>query len=82
MIKDVSKMSDGQLLRELVRRIVRYDKARDHYVGFLQKQLDKAGVDYESKPAWDRLHMKQDDGFCQVREILRIVKKDPYFLWC
>ena len=41
MIKDVSKMSDGQLLRELVRRIVRYDKARDHYVGFLQKQLDK-----------------------------------------
>lgn len=81
-IKDCTKMTEGQLLRELVSRVVRYDKARDHYVGFLQKKLEKAGVDYESLPGHERLHMRQDELFCLVREVVRIVKKDPEFWWC
>lgn len=26
--------------------------------------------------------MKQDEKFCLCREIVRIVKKDPYYMWC
>ena len=81
-IKDCEKMTEGQLLRELVRRFIAYDKARDRYVGFLQKELDKARWDYESNPKWDRLHMDQDEKFCLCREIVRIVKKDPHAMWC
>lgn len=81
-IKDCENMTEGQLLRELVRRFISYDKARDRYVGFLQKQLEKAGADYESIPRWDRLHMDQDEKFCLCREICRIVRKDPNLMWC
>lgn len=81
-IKDCEKMTEGQLLRELVRRFISYDKARDRYVGFLQKQLEKAGVDYESIPRWDRLHMDQDERFCLCREICRIVRKDQSMMRC
>ena len=81
-IKDCEKMTDGRLMRELVSRFISYDKARDRYVGFLQKQLEKAGVDYESIPRWERLHMDQDEKFCLVREICRIVRRDPDLLWC
>ena len=35
-IKDCEKMTEGQLLRELVRRFIAYDKARDRYVSFLE----------------------------------------------
>lgn len=81
-IKDCEKMTEGQLLRELVRRFISYDKARDRYVGFLQKQLEKTGVDYESIPRWEKLHMDQDEKFCLCREICRIVRKDPDLMWC
>lgn len=80
--KDLERMTEGRLLRELVRRFISYDKARDRYVGFLQKQLEKAGVDYEAIPRWDRLHMEQDEKFCLCREICRIVRKDPDLMWC
>lgn len=80
-IKDCEKMSEGQLLRELVSRFISYDKARDRYVGFLQKQLEKAGVDYESLPRWEKLHMEQDERFCLCREVCRIVRKDPNLMW-
>lgn len=80
--KDLERMTEGQLLRELVSRFISYDKARDRYVGFLQKQLEKAGVDYESLPRWEKLHMEQDEKFCLCREIVRIVKKDPHAMWC
>ena len=79
---DVANMDDGRLLRELVRRFIAYDKARDSYVGFLQKELEKAGVDYESMPRWGRLHMAQDERFCLCREVCRIVRKDPDLMWC
>ena len=78
-IKDCKRMTEGQLLRELVRRFIAYDKARDKYVGFLQKQLEKTGVDYESIPRWEKLHMDQDEKFCLCIEIVRIVKKDPHW---
>lgn len=81
-IKDCEKMAESQLLRELVSRFISYDKARDRYVGFLQKQLDKAGVDYESIPRWEKLHMEQDERFCLCREVCRIVRKDPNLMWC
>ncbi len=81
-IKDCEKMTEGQLLRELVSRFIRYDKARDLYVELLQKELTKAGVDYERLPRWERLHMDQDEKFCQCREICRIVRKDPNLMWC
>lgn len=81
-IKDCEKMTDGQLLRELVSRFISYDKARDRYVGFLQKQLEKAGVDYESIPRWEKLHMEQDERFCLCREVCRIVRKDPNLMLC
>jgi hypothetical protein len=81
-IKDCEKMTDGQLLRELVIRLISYDKARDRYVGFLQKQLEKAGVDYESLPRWEKLHTDQDDKFCRVREVCRIARNDPDIMWC
>lgn len=80
-IKDCENMTEGQLLKELVRRFISYDKARDRYVGFLQKQLEKAGIDYESHPRWDRLHIDQDERFCLCREICRIVQKDPNLMW-
>lgn len=81
-MKDCEKMNDSQLLRELVSRFIKYDKARDRYVGFLHRKLEKAGVDYESLPGWERLHMDQDERFCLCREIVRIVKKDPNYMWC
>ena len=81
-IKDCEKMTEGQLLRELVSRFISYDKARDRYVGFIQKQLEKAGVDYESLPGWEKLHMEQDERFCLCREVCRIVRKDPDLMWC
>ena len=80
--KNLERMTEGQLLRELVRRFISYDKARDSYVGFLQKELTKAGVDYEGMKRWERLHMKQDEKFCLCREICRIVRKDPNLMWC
>ena len=82
MTKDCSKMTEGQLLRELVSRFISYDKARDRYVGLLHKELEKAGVDYESLPRWERLHMEQDDKFCRVREICRIARNEPNLMWC
>lgn len=82
MRKDLDDMNDGQLLHELVRRFVKYDKARDEYVRFLQMELTKAGVDYESMKRWDSLHMKQDEAFCRVREVCRIAMNDPGLLWC
>ena len=81
-IKDCEKMTEGQLLKYLVRRFISYDKARDRYVGFLQKQLEKAGMDYESLPIWEKLHTDQDEKFCLCREICRIVRKDPNLMWC
>lgn len=81
-MKDPKGMTESQLLRELVRRFISYDKARDSYVGFLQKELEKAGVDYESMPRWGRLHMAQDERFCRCREICRVVRKDPNLMWC
>lgn len=80
--KELSRMNDGQLLRELVRRFISYDHARDKYVGFLQMELTKAGVDYESTKRWDSLHMKQDEAFCRVREVCRVAMNDPELLWC
>ena len=82
MTKDCSEMTDGQLLRELVDRFIRYDKARDKFINFLCSELAKSGVNPEGLKRWDRLHMDQDEKFCQVREICRIVKKDPNLLWC
>ena len=61
---------------------MKYDRARDSYVGFLQKLLEKAGVDYENNPRCFGLHSKQDHLFCQCREVVRVVKKDPYYMWC
>ena len=82
MTKDCSEMTDVQLLRELVDRFIRYDKARDKFINFLCSELAKSGVNPEGLKRWDRLHMDQDEKFCQVREICRVVKKDPYLLWC
>ena len=39
-------------------------------------------MDYESLNGFERKLMERDDLFCQVREILRVVKKDPNLLWC
>lgn len=78
----VEKMNDGQLLGELVKRFIKYDNARDSYIGYLQNAMSKAGMDYESLPRHDKLHMDQDEKFCLCREIVRIVKKDPNYMWC
>lgn len=71
-----------RLLNQMVGRFIAYDKARDKFIGFLCSELAKAGIDYESSKKWDRLHMIQDEKFCQVREICRIVKKNQDLLWC
>lgn len=98
-VKDCEKMTEGQLLRELVRRFISYDKARDKYVAFLEKTLDKASLfydgnkhklmgkaffmqEYKLDEKREKLHMAQDEKFCQCREIVRIVKKDPHAMWC
>ena len=47
--KDLEKMTDGQLLRELVRRFISYDKARDKYVAFLEDTLDRVSIFYDRK---------------------------------
>ena len=57
MTKDCSEMTDGQLLRELVDRFIRYDKARDKFINFLCSELAKSGVNPEGLKRWDRLHM-------------------------
>ena len=80
--KDCENTTEGRLLRELVRRFIAYDRARDSYVDFLQKQLEEAGVDYERLPRWERLHTDQDEKFCRVREICRIVRGDPDLMRC
>lgn len=83
-LKNEKKVSSEQrhLLNQLVGRFISYDKARDKFIAFLCSELAKAGIDYESSKKWDRLHMIQDEKFCQVREICRIVKKNPDLLWC
>ena len=83
-LKNEKKVSSEQkhLLNQLVGRFIAYDKSRDKFIAYLQLELGKAGVDYEHLPAWERLHMDQDEKFCRVREICRIVKKDPDLLWC
>lgn len=83
-LKNEKKVSSEQrhLLNQLVGRFIAYDKARDKFIAFLCSELAKAGIDYESSKKWDRLHMIQDEKFCQVREICRIVKKNPDLLWC
>lgn len=81
-VKDCEKMTEGQLLRELVRRFIEYDRSRDKLICFLCSELAKAGIDYESSKKWDKLHMAQDEKFCRVREICRIVKKDSELMWC
>ena len=48
-IKDCEKMTEGQLLRELVRRFIAYDKARDKYVAFLEDTLDHVSIFYDRK---------------------------------
>lgn len=74
--------TDKQLLRVLTENVIAYDRKLDNYIGFLQNALTKAGVDYESLKGFERKLMELDDPFCQVREILRVVKKDPNLLWC
>ena len=83
-LKNEKKVSSEQkhLLNKLVGRFIAYDKSRDKFIAYLQLELGKTGVDYENLPAWERLHMDQDEKFCRVREICRIVKKDPNLLWC
>ena len=80
--KPYEEMTDKQLLRVLTEKIIAYDRKLDNYIGFLQQALTKAGVDYESLKGFERKLMERDDLFCQVREILRVVKKDPHLLWC
>ena len=79
--KDICEMTEGQLLRELVDRFIRYDRARDRYVDFLQHRLINAGIDYENG-RYEELHMEQDKRFCMCREIVRLVKNDPNAMWC
>jgi len=83
-LKNEKKVSSEQkhLLNQIVGRFIAYDKSRDKFIAYLQLELGKAGVDYEHLPVWERLHMDQDEKFCRVREICRIVKKDPDLLWC
>lgn len=92
-------MTEKQLLRELVSRFVKYDRARDKYVSFLEDLLDKVIMFGDKKSnslasrdffyqkyglveKRERLHMDQDEKFCLCREIVRIVKKDPDYMWC
>lgn len=97
--KDCESMTEGQLLRELVRRFIAYDKARDKYVAFLEGTLDHVSIFYDRNRKTlagreffiqkygldekrEKLHMAQDEKFCRVREICRIVRGDPYLMWC
>ena len=72
----------NRLLNQLVGRFIAYDKSRDKFINFLCSELSKAGVEPESLKMWDRLHMDQDEKFCRVREVCRIVKKNPDLMWC
>lgn len=83
-LKNEKKVSSEQkhLLNQLVGRFISYDKSRDKFISFLCSELAKAGVEPESLKMWDRLHMDQDEKFCRVREVCRIVKKDPDLMWC
>lgn len=82
--KDCEKMNERQLLRELVSRFVKYDRARDKYDGFLKKLLEKKGVDLDEELGKRKhdLTLDMDEKFCMCREIVRIVKKDPDYMWC
>ena len=80
--KAAAGKADRKLLLQLVRRFISYDKARDRYICFLEKELQKAGIDYESSPRWARLHMDQDEKFCLCRETCRIARGDPELMWC
>lgn len=79
--KAAAGKADRKLLLQLVRRFISYDKATDRYVGFLQNELLKAGIDYESNPRWSRLHMDQYEKFCLCRETCRIARGDPGLRW-
>jgi len=80
-VKDIGEMTEGQLLRELVDRFIRYDRARDRYVDFLQRRLMNAGVEFD-EGNYDKLHTEQDERFCLCREIVRLVKNDPNAMLC
>jgi len=76
------KSESEKLLNNLANAVLRYDKMTDRFICLLEKELTRKGVDYESIRGYDRIHMMRDERFCQVREILRIVKNDPHLLYC
>ena len=81
-IKDCEKMTDGQLLRELVRRFVAYDKARDKYVAFLEDTLDHVSMFYDEhkNTLVGKRFFKQEHKFDEKREKLHMDQDEKFCL--
>lgn len=80
--KDVEKMTEGQLLRELVDRFMEFDRATDRHVCILQDALSSCGADVMGLKGVGRAMLAADNAWCRCREICRIVKDDPLLLMC
>lgn len=82
-IKDCEKMTEGQLLRELVRRFISYDKARDKYVAFLQDALDHVSIFFDEKrnTLMSREIFKQRHNFNEKHDRL-LMDQDEKFCLC
>jgi len=81
-IKDCEKMTEGQLLRELVRRFIAYDKARDKYVAFLEDTLDHVSIFYDRnrKTLAGREFYIQKYGLDEKREKLHMAQDEKFCL--
>lgn len=71
-----------RMLKRLANIVIKYDKKTDRLISLLQKALDSAGIAYEDIRGYERVQFERDDLFCQMREVLRIVKKNPELLSC
>lgn len=73
-------MTERQLLREFVSRFVKYDRARDKYVAFLEGLLDEVGMfgDKKTNSLMSRKYFYQKYGLVEKRERLWMDQDDKF----
>lgn len=78
-IVDCEKLSDRKLLDEMTKRIIKYDKLRDKELLFIGKHPDLGDLTEKQMERYENLKLEIDNAWCRLREVIRVVKKDPNF---
>lgn len=78
MIVDCEKMNDRELLHELTKRVIAYDELINKELVFIGEN-DMDNLDEDGQRSYEDIHLGVDNAWCRIREVVRIVKKDPNF---